>query len=73
MLPVRGDALARARVTAPLDEPLARLGAEYAYLLDAAAMEGRHWNNDDPGGRGDRQRCGLRGRLSAQPRPDRRR
>ncbi|MFD9259306.1 PhzF family phenazine biosynthesis protein, partial [Streptomyces sp. NPDC059538] len=46
VLPVRGDALARARVTAPLDEPLARLGAEYAYLLDAAAMEGRHWNND---------------------------
>ncbi|MET9602897.1 PhzF family phenazine biosynthesis protein [Streptomyces sp. NPDC006459] len=46
VLPVRGDALARARVTAPLDEPLARLGAEYAYLLDAAAMEGRHWTND---------------------------
>ncbi len=46
VLPVRGDALARARVTAPLDEPLARLGAEYAYLLDSAAAEGRHWNND---------------------------
>lgn len=46
VLPVRGDALARARVTAPLDGPLARLGAQFAYLLDAAALEGRHWNND---------------------------
>ncbi|WP_405486876.1 PhzF family phenazine biosynthesis protein [Streptomyces sp. NBC_00096] len=46
VLPVRGDALARARITAPLDEPLARLGARFAYLLDAAALEGRHWNND---------------------------
>ncbi|MFE9634570.1 PhzF family phenazine biosynthesis protein [Streptomyces sp. NPDC006463] len=46
VLPVRGDALARARVLAPLDAPLARLGAQFAYLLDAAAMEGRHWDND---------------------------
>ncbi|MFD3466211.1 PhzF family phenazine biosynthesis protein [Streptomyces sp. NPDC058682] len=46
VLPVRGGALARARVTQPLDAPLARLGADFAYLLDAAAMEGRHWNND---------------------------
>ncbi|GAA2641106.1 MULTISPECIES: PhzF family phenazine biosynthesis protein [Streptomyces] len=46
VLPVRGDALARARVAQPLDAPLARLGAEFAYLLDAAAMEGRHWSND---------------------------
>ncbi|MEV7560486.1 PhzF family phenazine biosynthesis protein [Streptomyces sp. NPDC089795] len=46
VLPVRGDALARARVTQPLDAPLARVGAEFAYLLDATAMEGRHWNND---------------------------
>ncbi|MFJ6482364.1 MULTISPECIES: PhzF family phenazine biosynthesis protein [unclassified Streptomyces] len=46
VLPVRGDALARARVTRPLDAPLARLGAAFAYLLDAAAMEGRHWSND---------------------------
>ncbi|MGR4881104.1 PhzF family phenazine biosynthesis protein [Streptomyces sp. LARHCF249] len=46
VLPVRGDALARARITAPLDVPLARLGAQFAYLLDAAALEGRHWNND---------------------------
>ncbi|MFB7463556.1 PhzF family phenazine biosynthesis protein [Streptomyces sp. NPDC056224] len=46
VLPVRGDALARARVLASLDAPLARLGAQFAYLLDAAALEGRHWDND---------------------------
>lgn len=46
VLPVRGEALARARVTIPLDAPLARLGAEFAYLLDTTAMEGRHWTND---------------------------
>ncbi|MGE7384752.1 PhzF family phenazine biosynthesis protein [Streptomyces sp. NPDC004126] len=46
VLPVRGDALARARITAPLDDALARLGADYAYLLDAGAREGRHWTND---------------------------
>jgi trans-2,3-dihydro-3-hydroxyanthranilate isomerase len=47
ILPVRGDALARARISRPDLEPaLAALGAQYAYLLDAAALEGRHWNND---------------------------
>ncbi|MFJ3876068.1 PhzF family phenazine biosynthesis protein [Streptomyces sp. NPDC090077] len=46
VLPVRGGALARARITTPLDGPLAGLGAEYAYLLDAGAREGRHWSND---------------------------
>lgn len=46
VLPVLGDALARARVATPLDAPLARRGAEFAYLLDATAMEGRHWTND---------------------------
>ncbi|MFJ3965586.1 PhzF family phenazine biosynthesis protein [Streptomyces sp. NPDC090036] len=46
VLPVRGAALARARVVEPLDGPLARLGADFAYLLDATAMEGRHWTND---------------------------
>ena len=29
-----------------LDVVLAELGAEYAYLLDAEAGEGRHWNYD---------------------------
>jgi PhzF family phenazine biosynthesis protein len=46
VLPVRGDALARARITADLDAPLAAVGAQFAYLLDAAGREGRHWNND---------------------------
>jgi trans-2,3-dihydro-3-hydroxyanthranilate isomerase len=47
VLPVRGDVLARARIAAPgLDGGLAGLGAQFAYLLDAAALEGRHWNND---------------------------
>ncbi|MEV0714891.1 PhzF family phenazine biosynthesis protein [Asanoa sp. NPDC050611] len=46
VLPVRTDALARARVTTDLTAPLTALGAEFAYLLDAATMEGRHWNND---------------------------
>jgi trans-2,3-dihydro-3-hydroxyanthranilate isomerase len=47
VLPVRGDALARARIAPPgLDGGLAELGAQFAYLLDAAALEGRHWNND---------------------------
>lgn len=46
MVPVRGDALGRARITRDLEAPLAAVGAQFAYLLDAAAMEGRHWNND---------------------------
>jgi trans-2,3-dihydro-3-hydroxyanthranilate isomerase len=47
ILPVRQDALARARI-APrdLESKLASLGAQYAYLLDVDALEGRHWNND---------------------------
>ncbi|MFJ1567346.1 PhzF family phenazine biosynthesis protein [Streptomyces erythrochromogenes] len=40
------EAPARARVVAPLDVPLARIGAGFAYVLDAAAAEGRHWTND---------------------------
>ena len=46
VLPVTGDALARARIVTDLDAPLAAVGADFAYLLDAAGMEGRHWNND---------------------------
>ena len=46
VLPVRGAALSRARVAADLGTPLARVGAQFAYLLDAERMEGRHWNND---------------------------
>ena len=46
VLPVRGDALSRARIAADLDAALAGIGAQFAYLLDAERMEGRHWNND---------------------------
>lgn len=47
VVPVRTDALARARI-APrdLEHRLATLGAQFAYLLDADTVEGRHWNND---------------------------
>jgi trans-2,3-dihydro-3-hydroxyanthranilate isomerase len=47
IVPVRNGALARARIShRQLDVALAEVGAEYAYLLDAEAGEGRHWNND---------------------------
>ena len=47
IVPVRDGVLARARIShRELDVALAELGAEYAYLLDAEAGEGRHWNND---------------------------
>jgi PhzF family phenazine biosynthesis protein len=48
LVPVRdGKALAAARIAHPgfagfLDER----GAQFCYLLDAAGLEGRHWNND---------------------------
>jgi PhzF family phenazine biosynthesis protein len=48
IVPVRsGDALERARISRPDFEGfLGQHGAEFAYVLDAAALEGRHWNND---------------------------
>ncbi|HYJ69789.1 MAG TPA: PhzF family phenazine biosynthesis protein [Nocardioidaceae bacterium] len=47
IVPVRGAALARASVThADLAGFLDRMGAQYAYVLDPAAVEGRHWEND---------------------------
>jgi PhzF family phenazine biosynthesis protein len=47
VLPVRSGALARARIVPPgLDDALTGLGAQFAYLLDAETLEGRHWNND---------------------------
>ncbi len=47
IVPVRNGALARARIShRELDVALGQVGAEYAYLLDAEAGEGRHWNND---------------------------
>jgi PhzF family phenazine biosynthesis protein len=46
VVPVTGG-LASARITVPnLEDKLAKLGAEFAYLFDVNAFEGRHWNND---------------------------
>lgn len=48
VVPVRGgDAIARARIAHPdFTAFLSALGAQFVYVLDAAAVEGRHWNND---------------------------
>ncbi|MEU0939686.1 MULTISPECIES: PhzF family phenazine biosynthesis protein [unclassified Embleya] len=48
VVPVDGaDPLGRARIVHPdFGAFLAGFGAEFAYLLDASAPEGRHWNND---------------------------
>ncbi|MDF3299446.1 PhzF family phenazine biosynthesis protein [Streptomyces tropicalis] len=46
VVPVRHGALERARVAFDLQAFLAPLGAQFAYMLDATAIEGRHWNND---------------------------
>lgn len=47
VLPVRTQALARARVVIPdLEARLAALEAEFAYLVDLERLEARHWNND---------------------------
>jgi trans-2,3-dihydro-3-hydroxyanthranilate isomerase len=47
VLPVRGDALARARIViGNLGQKLDEMGAQFAYLLNSEQMEARHWNND---------------------------
>ncbi|WP_331767079.1 PhzF family phenazine biosynthesis protein [Embleya sp. NBC_00896] len=48
IVPVRdADALGRARIEhADFEDFLRGFGAEFAYVLDPAALEGRHWNND---------------------------
>ncbi len=47
IVPLRKGALPRARIShRELDVALAEVGADYAYLLDTEAGEGRHWNND---------------------------
>ena len=47
VLPLRGDALARARIAIPdLERKLAEMDAQFAYLLNAEQLEARHWNND---------------------------
>ena len=46
VVPVTGG-LKDARITIPdLEQCLAKLGAEFAYLFDTDRFEGRHWNND---------------------------
>jgi trans-2,3-dihydro-3-hydroxyanthranilate isomerase len=45
VVPVTGE-LERASVAADLTPLLARLGADFAYVIDVDALEGRHWNND---------------------------
>jgi len=46
VVPVTGG-LETARITMrDLEEKLAQLGAEFAYLIDVNRFEGRHWNND---------------------------
>jgi PhzF family phenazine biosynthesis protein len=47
IVPVQKGALARAHIAhRELDVALGEVGADYAYLLDTDAREGRHWNND---------------------------
>jgi len=46
VLPVRPGVLERARVVRDLTPLLAAVGAQFAVLFDAAALEIRHWNND---------------------------
>ncbi|MFJ3285009.1 PhzF family phenazine biosynthesis protein [Streptomyces sp. NPDC086669] len=46
IVPVRPGLLHRARIRFDLTDPLRQVGAQFAYLLDADELEGRHWNND---------------------------
>ena len=47
VIPVTAGALARFAITAAdFASRLAAVGAQYSYLLDPDAMEGRHWTND---------------------------
>jgi len=47
VIPVTAAALARFAITAAdFAARLAAVGAQYSYLLDPVALEGRHWTND---------------------------
>ena len=46
IVPVRPGVLARARILRDITELVQRAGAQFAVLLDEAALEVRHWNND---------------------------
>ena len=46
VIPVVTGALERARITHDITAPLHGVNAQFAVLLDEAALEVRHWNND---------------------------
>jgi trans-2,3-dihydro-3-hydroxyanthranilate isomerase len=46
IVPVRPGVLARARISCDITELVQGVGAQFAVLLDEAAVEVRHWNND---------------------------
>lgn len=46
IVPVRSEALGRARIRTDISSMLAAFGAQYAVLLDEEHLEIRHWNND---------------------------
>lgn len=46
IVPVRPGVLARARISHDITELVQDAGAQFAVLLDEAAAEVRHWNND---------------------------
>ncbi|MBA3672206.1 MAG: PhzF family phenazine biosynthesis protein [Gemmatimonadaceae bacterium] len=46
IVPVRPGVLARARIASDIAPMLRSHGAQFAVLLDEAALELRHWNND---------------------------
>lgn len=46
IVPVRPQVLARARIARDITPMLHGIGASFAVLLDDAALEVRHWNND---------------------------
>lgn len=46
IIPVREDAIGRARIKSDLTPLMTDAGAQFAVLLDEASREIRHWNND---------------------------
>ena len=46
IVPVVPGALAKARIRSDISALVTRVGAQFAVLLDEAALEIRHWNND---------------------------
>lgn len=46
VIPVRRDALAKARIQSDITPLVNKFGAQFAVLFDNQALEIRHWNND---------------------------